>query len=45
MHGLVEALEQRNGGEIFTPTELVGNPLTGLAGIVEIEHGSDGVHT
>ena len=40
----VQALEERDGGQIFAPAELVGNPFAGRARIVEIEHGGDGVH-
>src|SRR6266567_9103514 len=30
--------------QIFAAAELIGNPLAGLARVIEIEHGSDGVH-
>ncbi len=40
----VHALEESYGGEILPATEFVGNPFAGLAGIIEIEHGSNGVY-
>src|SRR6266478_4930807 len=40
----VHALNEINGGEIFTAAKLIGDPPAGLAGVVEIEHGGDGVH-
>ena len=40
----VHALDEINGVEIFAAAELIGDPFAGFAGVVEIEHGSDGVH-
>src|SRR6266852_9662732 len=39
----VHALEEIDGVEIFAAAKLIGDPLAGLAGVVEIEHGGDGV--
>src|ERR1700674_715216 len=39
----IEAAQEVDGFEVFAPTELIGNPFTLLARVVEIEHGSDGV--
>src|SRR4029077_4598143 len=36
--------EERNRFEIFTAAKWVRNPFAGLTRVVEIEHGSDGVH-
>jgi hypothetical protein len=35
---LVELLEERHGVEVLAAAELVGDPLAGLAGVVEVEH-------
>ena len=40
----VHALNEGDGVKIFAAAIFVGNPLALLARIVEIEHGSDGVH-
>src|SRR5712664_588226 len=40
----IHALDEIDGGEIFTAAELIGHPFAGFAGVVEIEHGGDGVH-
>ena len=44
MSDFVEALDEIDGFEIFAATIAVGNPFVVLARIIEIEHGSDGVH-
>ena len=44
MSHLVHALDEINGVEIFAAAELIGNPLAGLAGVVEVEHGGDRIH-
>src|ERR1700690_3984853 len=41
---LVEAAEEVDGLQILAPAVLVGYPLSGLARVVEIEHGGDRVH-
>src|SRR5215467_2192197 len=41
---LVHALEKFDGVKIFAAAELIGNPLAELARIIEIKHGSNGVH-
>jgi len=40
----VHALYEIDSMEIFAAAELIGNPFAGLAGVIEIKHGSDGVH-
>src|SRR6266481_5268836 len=40
----IHALDEIDGGEIFAAAKLIGDPLAGFAGVVEIEHGGDGVH-
>ncbi len=40
----VHALEEIDGVEVFAASELIGDPLAGLARVVEIKHGGDGVH-
>ena len=40
----VEAAQEVDRFQVLAPTELVRNPFTLLARVVEIEHGSDGVH-
>src|SRR5260370_41836577 len=40
----VEAAQEVDGLQILAPAELVGNPFTLLARVVEIEHGSDGIN-
>ena len=40
----VEVAQEVDGLEVFASAELVGNPFALLARVVEIEHGSDGVH-
>ena len=37
-------LEKVDGFEIFAAAESIGHPLAWFARVVEIEHGSDGVH-
>src|SRR5437879_2306864 len=44
MGDFVHALDEVDRVKIFAAAELVGNPLAGYAGIVEIEHGGNGVH-
>ena len=44
MRDFVHALEEIDGVKVFAAAELIGNPFAGLAGVVEIEHGGDGVH-
>ena len=44
VHHLVQALEKGDGLEVLAPSEHVGNPLAGLARIVAVDHGGDGVH-
>ena len=44
VHCFVHALEQGDGGQVLAAAELIGQPLTMLTGVVEIEHGSDGVN-
>src|ERR1700693_152548 len=41
---LIEATKEVDGVEILASAKLVGNPFTLLAGVVEIKHGSDGIH-
>ena len=41
----VHAFNEVDGVEIFAAAELIGDPLAGFAGVVEIEHGGDGVNT
>ena len=41
---LVEPAQEVDGFEIFASAEFVGDPLAFLARIIEIEHGSDGIH-
>src|SRR5690348_15000917 len=40
----VHLFDESDGLEIFAAAELVGEPLAFLAGIIEVEHGSDGVY-
>src|SRR6266496_2412736 len=40
----VHALEEIDGVEVFAASELIGDPLAGLARVVEIKHGGAGVH-
>src|SRR5581483_10262026 len=42
---LVEAAQEVDSFEVLVAPVLVRYPLAGLAGIVEIEHGGDGVDT
>ena len=44
MSYLVHALDEIDGMEILAATELIGDPLTGFAGVVEVEHGGDSIH-
>ncbi len=44
MSHLVHALDEIDSVKILATAELIGNPLAGLAGVVEVEHGGDGVH-
>src|SRR5664280_949173 len=41
---IIEFSEEFDGFEIFTSAELVGNPFTLLARIVEVNHRGHGVH-
>src|SRR5258708_217491 len=41
---LVEAADKRDGGEILASAELIGNPLAGFAGVVEVKHRGYGVY-
>ena len=41
---LVETLEEIDRLQVLASAELVGNPLPGLARVVEVEHGGHGVH-
>ena len=45
MHDGVHVLEELNRLQVFPATELIGNPFSVFAGIVEIQHGRDGVDT
>src|SRR6266849_3210280 len=40
----VHALQESNSVEVLAAAEFVGDPLTGFARIIEIDHGGDGVH-
>ena len=40
----VEALDEVNGFQVFVAAILVGNPLAGLAGVVQIDHGCNGIN-
>ncbi len=40
---LVELLEERDRLQVLAPAVLVGHPLAGLAGVVEVEHRGHGV--
>ena len=40
----VHGLEELDSVEIFATSEAIGNPFAGFAGVVEVKHGSDGVH-
>ena len=43
MTDLVEPFDEVDGGEVFVAAVDIGDPLAGLARIVEIEHRRDGV--
>src|SRR5689334_5037092 len=40
----VKAAKKIDGIQVFAPTILVGNPFTLFSGVVQIEHGRDGIH-
>ena len=40
----VHAFDKGDGVQIFAAAKFVGNPFARFAGIVEIKHGSDGIH-
>src|SRR6266702_7197335 len=40
----VHAFDEVDGLEIFAASKLIGDPFAGLAGVIEIKHGSDGIH-
>src|SRR5204863_6736536 len=40
----VEAAQEVDGLKVLAAAELVGNPLTFLARVIEVEHGGDGIH-
>src|SRR6267154_6304618 len=40
----VHALEEVNGVKIFASAVAIGHPFAGLARVIEVEHGSDGVN-
>jgi hypothetical protein len=40
---LVEPAQEGRGIEILIAAIAVGNPVAGLAAVVEIEHGGDGI--
>ncbi len=42
--GGVHLLQEGHGVEVLAAAVLVGRPLAGLAGVVEVEHRGDGVH-
>ena len=44
MDDFIHVLNEGDGWEIFAAAKFVGNPLAGFAGVIEIEHGSDGVN-
>ena len=44
MHYLIEPFEEGDSLQVLTPAELVGDPFTFLARIVQVQHGGDGVH-
>src|SRR3989338_4896094 len=44
MHYHVQLLDELQSLQVLAPTVLVWQPLAGLAGIVEVDHGSHGVH-
>ena len=41
---LIEAAEEVDSLDVFPSAVFVGNPLTLLAGVIEVEHGSDRIH-
>ena len=41
----VHALEEVDGVQVFASAVAIGHPFAGLARVIEVEHGSDGVHT
>src|SRR5256885_8921628 len=41
----VHALEEVDSVKIFAAAVAIGHPFAGLARIIEVEHGSDGVYT
>jgi len=43
LNGFVEVSQEVNGFEVFAAAIGVGHPLAGVAAIVQIEHGGDGV--
>jgi len=40
----VHATEKIDGVKILAPAIAIRDPFAGLAGVIEIEHGSNGVH-
>src|SRR5256885_5158329 len=41
----IHALEEVDGVQIFAAAVAIGHPFAGLARVIEVEHGSDGVNT
>ena len=44
MDDLVELLDEGDCLQVFVSAVLIGDPLSRLAGIVQVEHGGDGIH-
>src|ERR1700731_3806853 len=40
----IQALQEVNGFQIFAAAKFIGNPFTGLSGVIQINHGSHSVH-
>src|SRR5208337_1536788 len=43
MDDLIESLEEVSGLQVLAPAELVGDPFARLAGVVQVEHGCNGI--
>ena len=44
-HHFIHAFEEADRFQVLAPTVLVGNPFTGLAAVVAVQHRRHGVHT
>src|SRR5678810_13874 len=40
----IQVFQEEHGVEILVPSELIGNPFSRFACVIEVEHGRHGIH-